>query len=123
MNVLRKIFDYIKPSWEGDDGKFSYRRISQLIFILLIFKITMLGMTQTQWGFYTLLTLCITFLLLAAIISADQIIKALHGISGLRSLTSVSQEEIVDDTTKTIKTEVKQETEVKKDVPASEEGG
>lgn len=83
----------------------------------------MLGMTQTQWGFYTLLTLCITFLLLAAIISADQIIKALHGISGLRSLTSVSQEEVVDEGKKTVTTEVKQVSEpIQKDVPEKEGG-
>lgn len=33
---MRKIWDYIRPSIEGDDGKFSHRRASVFYFMLLL---------------------------------------------------------------------------------------
>jgi hypothetical protein len=81
-NPFPIIWNYLKPSWEGEDGKPSYRRMSQLVFIALIIFIVVKGQTQSQYGFYSLIVLCLTFLLLAAIISADQIISCIKGIKG-----------------------------------------
>lgn len=38
MKWLISIWNYIKNSWEGDDGKLSYRRVSQYIFLIAMLK-------------------------------------------------------------------------------------
>jgi hypothetical protein len=38
MKWIVAIWRYIKNSWEGDDGKLSYRRVSQYIFLVAMLK-------------------------------------------------------------------------------------
>lgn len=114
--TITAIWDYIKPTWEGDDGRPSYRRGSQLVFIVLICYIVFTNASQSSWGFWTLLVLVLSFLLLAAIITADQILK---GINGLNSFTSSITREA--DTSQPDKTVIK--TTVENKLPEQEEHG
>lgn len=81
---LKKALKYIAASWEGDDGKFSYKRASQFVFIFLIVFLVIKGNIQTQFGFYAMVSLCITFLLLAGIITAQQILSCFQEINKLK---------------------------------------
>jgi hypothetical protein len=75
---------------------------------------------QTQWGHYTLVVLCVTFLLLAAIITADQILKAVHIIRP--GITTITQEkDTSEEGVAKVVTEVKVEPTPGKAV--GEEGG
>lgn len=78
---LKKIWSYFAPSWEGDDGKLSYRRASQFVFILLIFKVVVRG-SYTHFDVQILIILTLTFLLLAGLIVASDIIKFANGFKG-----------------------------------------
>jgi hypothetical protein len=97
-------WNYLKPSWEGEDGKPSYRRASQFVFLVLISFMVLKGLTLQQWGFWTFLVLCLAFLLLAAIITADQILKGIHGLSGLQKMIVQEQDNSSPDVTKTTTT-------------------
>lgn len=75
MKHVIKTFNYIRVSWEGPDGQFSYKRASQFVFICLIVFLVVSNRIQNQYSFYTLLALLTTFLLLAKIITPKEIIE------------------------------------------------
>jgi|SRR4051812_10221431 hypothetical protein len=75
--AIRSVWEYFKPAWEGEDGKPSYKRAGQFVFMALISKIVYVGFTNI-YQIYALLILTLTFLLLAMVISAPQIIEALQ---------------------------------------------
>lgn len=79
---ISAIFKYIAAAWEGDDGKFSYKRASQFIFVILISKTVYFGF-QNIYQIYALLILTLTFLLLAMVISAPQILDGIRALKGL----------------------------------------
>lgn len=68
------MWDYFRNSWEGEDGKFSYRRFSQYIFLGLVMFLVITGQTNNQYGFYTMITLITVWLLVTAIITVQQLI-------------------------------------------------
>lgn len=68
-------FKYISHSWEGPDGQFSYKRASQFVFIFLLSYLVLKDRIQTAYGFYSLVVLCATFLLLAKIITPKELIE------------------------------------------------
>lgn len=69
------IWNYIRNSWEGEDGKFSYKRTTQFIFVWLMVYMIMKDKVQTRWNFYAFLTLAVLFGLTATIITVPQLIK------------------------------------------------
>lgn len=75
MKHLIKTFNYVKVSWEGPDGQFSYKRASQFVFIALIVFLVASNRIQNQYSFYTLIALLTTFLLLAKIITPKEILE------------------------------------------------
>lgn len=99
MKPRNKFIAYIGALWEGSDDKPSYRRMAQLVFILLIGFTVYKGQVLNQWGFYSLIVLCTTFLLLAAIITAQQIIECLKGVNSLASLFKGKSEAAPSSTT------------------------
>jgi hypothetical protein len=70
---------------EGDDGKLSYRRIAQLLFLFLIAFIILKGVVKEKYGYYGLIVLCLTFIILAGVITAQQIIAAMQQANQLKS--------------------------------------
>lgn len=72
---MKKLFTYIAVSWEGPDGKFSYKRASQFVFIFLLSWLVLKDKIETPYGFYSLVVLCATFLLLAKIITPKELIE------------------------------------------------
>lgn len=82
--MITKILQYLKPSFEGIDGKLSYRRASQFVFIVLLSFMVLTGKTETQYQFYTLVALIVAFLLLASIITSQQIIEAIKSLAEKR---------------------------------------
>jgi hypothetical protein len=84
-NFATRFLDYLRPTWEGGDGKISYRRASQFVFICLMVFVVVTGKTLTLYGIYTLGILAIVFLLLAAVISFQQVVEGIKGIGAIRS--------------------------------------
>jgi hypothetical protein len=78
---MKRLFNYLRPSFEGEDGKFSYRRASQFIFIAISLILVLTKMVITQYGFYALVATYTVFLLLAAVISAQQILEGLQSLN------------------------------------------
>lgn len=75
-NFLIRAWNYFKNSWEGDDGKASWKRISQYVFV-----VSMIGAgrrVHDQWSFYTFLTFAVIYVLVAAIMTWQQVISLLR---------------------------------------------
>lgn len=75
---MKKLINYIRPSFEGDDGKLSYRRASAFVVLMLIVGMTIKGFINEYEisAFYGLLAF---FLILTGIITADQLIRLKNG--------------------------------------------
>jgi hypothetical protein len=119
MRNLIRFIRYLAPSWEGEDGKFSYRRASQFVFIFLIAYMIIEGTTLTNWGFWTFMTLILAFLLLAGMITAGQIIAGIKGLSG--GVTRTIEQTITKDPPNS--TIVKTEETITPQKAVGEEGG
>lgn len=72
--VFLSIWTYFKDSWEGPDGKFSYRRFSQYIFLVILIKLSLWD-GKTKFDFYTLCLFAFLYLVMALMMSVEQIIK------------------------------------------------
>lgn len=75
--TLLKIWDYFRNSWEGTDGKLSYRRVSQYIFLGCMTKMAFGVGVHGVWSFYTFLTFSILYTLVATIMTVEQIMTLL----------------------------------------------
>lgn len=75
MKTLIKTFNYVKVSWEGPDGQFSYKRASQFVFVSLIVFLVVSNRIQNQYSFYSLIALLAAFLLLAKIITPKELLE------------------------------------------------
>jgi hypothetical protein len=98
--IISSVFNYVRNSWEGEDGKFSYKRASQFIFVWLMVFMIIHGGINSQWSFYTFLVLAVLFTLTAAIITVPQLIvmiKSYVQAKGL-GLTTQSQPQQTDNT-------------------------
>lgn len=71
---LIAFWDYFRPSWEGYDKKFSYKRFSQFLFMWLIAYLVLNGI-HDEWTFKTFVVLAILFSLTATIITTPDLIK------------------------------------------------
>lgn len=76
--MFKILFNYIRPSMEGDDGKFSYKRISAFVILGLISYMVKVGFTNS-YQISALYCLSGLFLLLAAVVSFDQLIRFKNG--------------------------------------------
>lgn len=76
---MKRLWAWLRPSLEGDDGKASYRRLSALVFILLICYMVLADKIQSNIHLYAFYGLLGTFLLLAAVITTSDIIKFKNG--------------------------------------------
>jgi hypothetical protein len=74
-NPFKVIFDYLRPSFEGDDGKFSYKRVSQFVFTAVMVVMPIRPGIHDKYSWYVFLTFAVLFALVAAIISVPQIIS------------------------------------------------
>jgi len=73
MSWIKAIWDYFRPSWEGNDNKFSYKRASQFVFLHLMIVIAYRGVTN-EWEFKTFLVLAVIFALVAGIMTVAELI-------------------------------------------------
>lgn len=110
-NFVTRFVDYMRPTWEGGDGKISYRRSSQFVFIFLMVFVVVTGKTLTLYGIWTLVILALVFLLLAAIITGQQIIEGIKGLGAIRAGIQKFGAEVDQTETKT-ETTTKTETNV-----------
>lgn len=76
QNILSKIWCYFKDSWEGKDGKFSYRRFSQYIFLVCMIKCGFRP-PSNQYEYGVFLIFAVLYALIASIITAQQMIELL----------------------------------------------
>lgn len=84
--AIKRFFNYLRPSWEGDDGYVSYKRSAQFVFVLLIITAIKRFEFANIYQVYALLILCLTFLLLAMVISFTQIVDALRAMGQFKNL-------------------------------------
>jgi len=75
LTGLKGIWDYFRPSWEDETNKFSYKRASQFIFMLLITRMIMNGI-DNEWEFKALLVIATLFSLTAMVITVPQLLQA-----------------------------------------------
>lgn len=73
-NPFIAVWDYMRNSWEGDDGKFSFKRASAFVFIWLMVFMILRNRVSSQYGFYSFLVLAVLFALIVAIITVAQLI-------------------------------------------------
>lgn len=66
----------MKPSWEGEDGKFSYKRASIFVFVWCMVALAF-NRIQNEWEFYTFLTFAILYALQTSVITVSQLIMFL----------------------------------------------
>ena len=79
-NKLTKDFiTWIKPSFEGSDGRSSYRALSAFILLLLICYKVIFDKSRIDIDLSILYSLEATFLLLTSVISAQNIITMIKG--------------------------------------------
>ncbi|MCO5285227.1 MAG: hypothetical protein M9898_02295 [Chitinophagaceae bacterium] len=71
--MIKIIWNYFKPSWEGEDGKFSYKRASVFVFVWCMVALAFRRI-QDPWEFYTFLTFAVLYALQSAIITVAQLI-------------------------------------------------
>jgi len=71
--IIKAIWDYFRPSWEGNDNKFSYKRASQFVFLHLMVVLAYRGVAN-EWEFKTFLVLAIIFSLVAGIMTVAELI-------------------------------------------------
>ena len=71
--VCSSVWNYFKDSWEGEDGKFSYKRASILMFVIMMVKLALFRITN-QWEYYTFLTFAILFAVQSSMITIQQLI-------------------------------------------------
>jgi len=85
--IILSIWNYFKDSWEGEDHKFSYKRISQFLFVWLMTFMIIKDKIQSRWTFYAFLTIAVLFSLTAALITVPQLIKMIKYYSKSKSET------------------------------------
>lgn len=71
-----KIWIYFKDSWEGKDGKFSYRRFSQYIFLVCMIKMGFKPPVN-RYELVVFIVFASLYALIATIITAQQLIELL----------------------------------------------
>lgn len=72
--AVLKIWNYFKDSWEGEDGKFSYRRFSQYIFLFCMIYMAAVHRLNDQWQWYAFLTFGILYTIISLSITVQQLI-------------------------------------------------
>lgn len=73
-----KVWHYFAPSWEGPDGKFSYRRATQFVWVwCMVYMIVTARQSggSTQYEFYQFLTVAILFTLTVGLLSFEQLFR------------------------------------------------
>lgn len=81
MNIFKKTFNYFRPSFEGEDGKFSYKRASTFIFIIMMIRLALFKI-QNEWEFYTFIAFAILYALQTSIITVSQLLIFFGKIKG-----------------------------------------
>ena len=74
---FRAIFNYIRPGWEGKDGKLSYRRVFQYAYGIEVIHIANKPIIGDN-HFKVLVLLLMTFLLIEGMIRVPEIIQLLN---------------------------------------------
>lgn len=93
--LIKRLWNYVKPAIEGDDGKFSYKRMSQIVFLHLFVYLAIKG-PASVFAFHTILLVAVLFALTAVVITVPQLIKML---STAKDIITVTSSTITNDTT------------------------
>lgn len=80
--TISAVWNYLKNSWEDEQGHLSYKRVSQFIWSWLIVITVLKGTITGRWEFYTLLALMILFSITATLITVPQVIEMIKNYSG-----------------------------------------
>lgn len=78
---MMKVINYVLASFEGEDGKLSYRRCSAFIVLYLISYLVLKGVKEAN-ELQALYALIVFFLVLSGFITADQLIRLKNGEKG-----------------------------------------
>lgn len=72
MKAVKTIWDYFKSSWEGDDGKFSYKRATVFVFVWCM-VVMALRPTESEWEFWKFVVIAILYGLQTSVITWSQL--------------------------------------------------
>lgn len=75
LHPFRLAFDYFKPSFEGEDGKFSYRRVMQYTFGFLLVYMVLKGDWNVPYYYYAFATIAALYSLSSALMTVQQLIQ------------------------------------------------
>lgn len=84
--MLKKFILWLKPTFEDANGTASYRRLTALVFTLLICYMIMSNYIQTMIHLHAFFGLLVSVLLLIGIITAQNIITIIKGQNGSNAL-------------------------------------
>ena len=98
LRYIIAVWDYFRPSWEDNKGKFSYKRASQFAFLFLMILMAVRGVTG-PWEFNTFLTIAILFSVTATVITIPELILMLKYYSQSRKFNYWNSDYNNDETT------------------------
>ncbi|TZF84506.1 hypothetical protein FW774_05830 [Pedobacter sp. BS3] len=75
---MKRLINWIRPSFEDNDGKASYRRITAFVFVCLICYMVIWNRIQTEIHLKAFFALLITLLLLIGIVTVQNILTFFH---------------------------------------------
>lgn len=75
--MFKKIFNYLKPSFEGNDGKISYRRLTAFVYVITDVWLLVTGKINSIETLHAHYSLLIFILLLTGIITAQNILQVI----------------------------------------------
>lgn len=71
---MYKLIKWIRPSFEDNTGKASYRRMTAFVFVCLICYMIIWDKVKTELQFKVLLALLITLMLLIGVVTAQNLL-------------------------------------------------
>ncbi len=75
---MKRFLLWLKPSFEGDDNKSSFRRISAFIILLVMIYVGVAGTVTSMLHLYVLAIYATAFLMLVGIITIDNILTLIN---------------------------------------------
>lgn len=79
--MLKRLFRYLGPLWEGGDQKPSYRRFAVFVCLWLVGHGVLSGAVYSEFGIYVLAILLVFILLMAGIVTWQQLKETLGGFN------------------------------------------
>jgi len=82
INLIKKLIAWIRPSFEGNDHKLSFRRITAFVYVLVDLYITMTGRIASVEMLHVHYSILLFILILVGIITTQNLMEMLPKFRG-----------------------------------------